>query len=31
MILRVELNEPNGSIEDLFRGDLAEVQLLEQD
>jgi len=31
MILRVEFNEPNISIEDVFPGDLTEVQLLEHE
>ena len=31
MILRVEFNEPNVSIEDMFPDDLAEVQLLEHE
>ncbi|HXY86860.1 MAG TPA: helix-turn-helix domain-containing protein [Candidatus Acidoferrales bacterium] len=31
MILRVEFNEPNVSIEDMFPDDLAEVQLLERE
>jgi len=31
MILRVEFNEPNVSIEDVFPGDLTEVQLLEHE
>jgi len=31
MILRVEFNEPNISIEDIFRDDLAEIQLLEHE
>lgn len=31
MILSVEFNEPNVSIEDVFRHDLIEVQLLEQE
>jgi len=31
MILRVEFNEPNVSIKDIFPDDLAEVQLLEHE
>ena len=31
MILRVEFNEPNVSIEEILRDDLAEVKLLEQE
>ena len=31
MIVKVEFNEPNVSIEDIFPGDLAEAQLLERE
>ena len=31
MILRVEFNEPNVSIEDIFPNDLVEAQLLEHE